>query len=416
LVISVSSVHIHPMVTKTLTHKGHLIDTGQLSSILNLIINEGADYEITGFDVGKSHSDESLMRIVLKAGNEVLLEATAAKLISLGVRAVGETEAEWVEITRDKAAPADFYSTTNHRSEVFYTGKWQRVKDQRMDAAIAKKKSGPVCVKLRDLKTGDLVLLGSSSVRVHLPESESRGADSFAFMNNDVSSERNATQSAEKIAEQIRELREKGGKVVVVAGPVVIHTGGADALASLVKGGWIGGFLGGNAIAVHDLEYRFFGTSLGVNLATGRPTHEGHKNHMMAINAVYNHGSINAMMDAGELKEGLMFEVISSGIPYCLAGSIRDDGPLPETEMDMIKAQQAYADIIAGTDMILMLSTMLHSIGTGNMTPSWVKTVCVDINPAVVTKLSDRGSAQTVGVVSDVGLFLRALAGELESS
>ncbi len=404
------------MVTKTLTHVGHMIDSGLLSTILNLIIEEGADYEITDFIVGKVPADESSIRILLKAENEVLLEATAAKLIALGVRAVGETEAEWVEISRDKAAPADFYSTTNHSTDVFFDGKWQTAVNQRMDAAIVRRDAGPECVKLRDIRRGDKVLVGSFSVRVRLPESESGDGDSFAFMNNDVSSERNATQAAEKIAAQIRNVKEKGGKVVVVAGPVVIHTGGADALASLVRGGWIGGFLGGNAIAVHDLEYRFYGTSLGVDLATGRPTHEGHKNHMMAINAVYNYGSIKVMIEAGELREGLMFEVIRSGIPYCLAGSIRDDGPLPETEMDMIKAQQAYADIIAGTDMILMLSTMLHSIGTGNMTPSWVKTVCVDINPAVVTKLSDRGSAQAVGVVSDVGLFLRALAGELELS
>ncbi len=402
------------MVSKSLTHKGHLIDTGRLSSILNLIIEEGADYEITGFDVGKVPDDESSIRIRLKAGSEELLESTAAKLTHLGVRAVGETEALWAEILKDKAAPTDFYSTTNHRTEVYYEGKWQPVQHQRMDAAILRGERGLCCVKLRDIRKGDSVLVGSSSVRVHLPEPESGGKDSFAFMNNDVSSERNATQSAEKIAAQIREVREKGGKVVVVAGPVVIHTGGADALAALMRGGWIGGFLGGNAIAVHDLEYRLFGTSLGVDLATGRPSHEGHKNHMMAINAVYNHGSIAAMIKAGELKEGLMYEIIRSGTPFSLAGSIRDDGPLPETEMDMIKAQQAYADIIAGADMILMLSTMLHSIGTGNMTPSWVKTVCVDINPAVVTKLSDRGSAQTVGVVSDVGLFLRALAVELK--
>jgi len=402
------------MVTRILTHRGHLIDTGLLSSILNLILAEGADYEITGFDVGKVPDDESSIRILLKADDEALLESTAAKLIAKGIRAVGESEAEWVEVFRDKAAPVDFYSTTNHKTEVFYNGKWHRAENQRMDASIVRRDDGPVCVKLRDLRKGDLVLRGSFSVRIHLPESETGGSDPFAFMNNDVSSERNATQSAEKIAAQIREVRERSGKVVVVAGPVVIHTGGADALASLIRGGWIGGFLGGNAIAVHDLEYRLFGTSLGVDLATGRPTHEGHKNHMMAINAVYNHGSIDSMVQAGELKEGLMYEILRTGTPYCLAGSIRDDGPLPETEMDMIKAQQAYADIIVGADMILMLSTMLHSIGTGNMTPSWVKTVCVDINPAVVTKLSDRGSAQTVGVVSDVGLFLRALAGALE--
>lgn len=400
------------MVTKNLLHTGHLIDSGQLTSILNLIIHEGADYEITRFDVGKTPDDESSMHILLKAEDESLLESTSAKLTLFGVRAVGEIESQWGRVERDKAAPDGFYSTTNHKTEIFLDGRWQGVGGQRMDASVVKRKGGPICLKLRDLTPGDEVLLGTSSVRVHPPEVVG-GSGSFAFMNNDVSSERNATQSAEKIAAQMRETREKGGKIVVVAGPVVVHTGGADALAALVRDGWIGGLLGGNAIAVHDLEYRFFGTSLGVDLATGRPTHEGHRNHMMAINAVYGHGSIAAMIKAGDLKEGLMYEVIQSGIPFCLAGSIRDDGPLPETEMEMIAAQAAYADIIAGSDLILMLSTMLHSIGTGNMTPSWVRTVCVDINPAVVTKLSDRGSSQAVGIVSDVGLFLRALSAAL---
>ncbi len=405
--------HIQPMVTKNLLYEGHLIDSGLLSTILNLIIEEGADYEVLRFDVGKIPENESRMRLLLKADDDDALESIAAKLTALGVRAEGETEAVWAEVARDRAAPADFYSTTNHRTEVFIGGVWKETRHQRMDAAIVLDGTDPVCTKLRDLKAGDRVLTGATSVRVHPPEVE--GAfDGFAFMNNDVSSERNATSSARKVADQMREIRNAGGKIVVVAGPVVVHTGGADALAALVRGGWIGGLLGGNAIAVHDLEYRLFGTSLGVDLSTGRPTHEGHKNHMMAINAVYNAGSIRGLIDAGKLGEGLMYELEETKIPYCLAGSIRDDGPLPETEMDMIRAQAAYADIVAGSDMILMLSTMLHSIGTGNMTPSWVKTVCVDINPAVVTKLSDRGSAQAVGIVSDVGLFLRALAAALE--
>jgi len=402
------------MVTKSLSHEGHLIDSGQLTVILNMIIDEGADYEISEFVIGKHPEDESTMRLTLKADTEEVLESTAAKLTALGIRTVGESEAQWIDVVRDRAAPEDFYSTTNHRTEVFTGGRWRDVEDQRMDAAVVLGSDGPACVKLRDLKIGDRVLVGTDSVRVFPPELES-GHDGFAFMNNDVSSERNATQAAVKIADEMRSIRNEGGKIVAVAGPVVVHTGGADALAALIRDGWIDGLLGGNAIAVHDLESRLFGTSLGVDLATGRPTHEGHKNHMRTINTVYGYGSIRAMMDAGALKGGVMYDVIRTGIPYCLAGSIRDDGPLPETEMDMIAAQAAYADIVAGSDLLLMLSTMLHSIGTGNMTPSWVKTVCVDINPAVVTKLSDRGSAQAVGVVSDVGLFLRALAAALQA-
>ncbi len=400
------------MVTKRLVYEGHLIDSGLLSKILNLIISEAADYEITEFVVGRTPDDESSMQLLLKAPHLSILQSTASKLTAFGVRALGETQAEWVSLVRDKAAPEGFYSTTNHRTEVFDEGEWKSVSSQRMDAAIVRSERGLSCVKLRDLAAGDRVLVGSASVRVYPPEVAVSGADSFSFMANEVSSERNAIPAAQRIAEEMRSIKKRGGRIIAVAGPVVVHTGGADALASLVRDGWVGGLLGGNAIAVHDLESRLYGTSLGVDLATGRPTHEGHKNHMMAINTVYEHGSIAGTIEAGVINGGLMYEVIKAGIPYSLAGSIRDDGPLPETEMDMIKAQKAYADIIAGCDMILMLSTMLHSIGTGNMTPSWVRTVCVDINPAVVTKLSDRGSSQAVGVVSDVGLFLRALAAE----
>ena len=229
-------------------------------------------------------------------------------------------------------------------------------------------------------------------------------------MSGEVSSERSADCTVNKVADEIMRMKEKGEKVVVVAGPVVIHSGGATALAALIKDGYIGGFLGGNAIAVHDMESVFFGTSLGVCQKTGKPTREGHKNHMRAINRVNSYGSIKNAVESGALDRGVMYEVIKSGIPYCLAGSIRDDGPLPETVSDMIEAQKQYAEIIKGASMVIMLSTMLHAIGTGNMMSSHVKTVCIDINPAVVTKLADRGSSQAVGIVSDVGLFLRAVA------
>lgn len=403
------------MATKTLSHQGHLIDSGTLSKILDIVLQEGADYKILQFDIGKTPKEESRLRIMLKTEHEEALEVVTGKLVPLGVYSEGECEAVWEEVVSPKAAPDGFYSTTNHLTEVYIEGAWRRVKNQRMDAAVVLRQDGPCCVKLRELLPGDRVLIGSESVRVHPPDTAGM-SKSFSFMNNEVSSERSAASIATKVATELKSIREDGGKIVVVAGPVVVHTGGADALASLVRNGWISGFLGGNAIAVHDLEYRLLGTSLGVDLETGRPTQEGHKNHMIAINKVYQCGSIQGLIDAGELECGLMYELLKAQIPYCLAGSIRDDGPLPETEMDMIKAQEEYARIIQGAEMIIMLSSMLHSIGVGNMTPSWVKTICVDINPAVVTKLSDRGSAQAIGVVSDVGLFLRTIETCLNST
>ncbi|MDC7124464.1 MAG: TIGR00300 family protein [Spirochaetales bacterium] len=387
---------------------GHLIDSGILSSILNLIIDDGADYQIVRFDLGKEHKEESYLEIEVFTNTEEQLASLTPKLVRHACYEKSAAEAVFFTAEYDKCAPDNFYSTTNHRTEIFKDGKWHKVLQQRMDASIVLTDKGFICRKLRDIKKGDKILTNAESVRVFPPTSLTAKED-FGFMSGDVSSERASNMAVKRVADTFKEMKDQNKKVVVVAGPVVIHTGGGAALASLIKKGYISGLLAGNALAVHDVESQYFGTSLGVDLKSGKPTHEGHKNHMKAINRIYNHGSIKSAIEAGDIVDGLMYAVIKSGIPYCLAGSIRDDGPLPETENDMIKAQTEYAEIIKDASVVLMLSTMLHSIGTGNMLPSWVKTVCVDINPAVVTKLSDRGSSQTIGIVSDVGLFLNRL-------
>ncbi|MCP5514795.1 MAG: TIGR00300 family protein [Spirochaetales bacterium] len=389
--------------------KGHLIDSGILAQILNLIVEEGADYEIIEFRIGKTNAKESLLEIDLICESDDKLQGLSARLVHIGCYEKQTPEAVFKASTADKCVPEDFYSTTNHRTEVFYAGKWHSVKHQRMDAVIVAGDEYPECRKLRDVKKGDRVLCSTESVRVFPPARE-RESDDFGFMSGDVSSERSADFTVEKIAAELIKMKENREKVVVVAGPVVVHSGGGKALAALIREGFIGGLLAGNAIAVHDMESVFFGTSLGVCQKSGKPAYEGHKNHMRTINRINHCGSIKNAVDQKVLESGIMYEVIKSGIPYCLAGSIRDDGPLPETVTDMIKAQGEYAEIIKDTSMVLMLSTMLHSIGTGNMMPSWVKTICIDINPAVVTKLADRGSGQAIGIVSDVGLFLRAVA------
>ena len=400
------------MKTRTFISTGHLIDSGIMSEIFNTIMNEGADYEVTSFNIGKRKSEKSRLELILKCKDIEELEILSGRLTSLGAYEKGAVESVFKSAEKDSNVPEDFYSTSNHRTEIFLNGKWANVGSQRMDAVIVLSESEPVCVKLRDVRKGDLVLCGSESVRVFPPVSDIRDSG-FGFMSNDVSSERSDNIAVIKIADELKLLKKEGKKAIVVAGPVVIHTGGGSALAGLVRDGWIHGLLGGNAIAVHDIESCFYGTSLGVDLETGKQAVGGHFHHMRAINRINHYGSIKNTVEAGALKCGLMYEIVKADIPYSLAGSIRDDGPLPETEMDMIKAQAAYSEIIKDTDMIIMLSTMLHSIGTGNMTPSWVKTVCVDINPSVVTKLSDRGTSQAVGIVSDVGLFLRALASKL---
>jgi lysine-ketoglutarate reductase/saccharopine dehydrogenase-like protein (TIGR00300 family) len=395
-----------------LVSEGHLIDSGILSTILNLIIAEGADYEIVDFQIGKTNQNVSRLEIDLICEDRDCLATLTDKLVQQGCYEKGAPETVLQPAPKDGSAPDDFYSTTNHRTEVFTGGKWQEVSNQRMDAVIVVEDDGPVCKKLRDIKAGDKVVCSSESVRVFPPE-RSRTSDIFSFMTNNVSSERAVDVTVGKIAEEMQNIRQQGGKVIAVAGPVVVHTGGSPTFSALLREGYINGVLSGNALAVHDLEYQLYGTSLGIDLRTGETRNQGHKNHMRAINRINYYGSIAGAIEAGEVDGGIMYELVRNNIPYCLAGSIRDDGPLPETEADIIKAQNRYTDIIRDASMVLMLSTMLHSIGTGNMLPSWVKTVCVDINPAVVTKLADRGSSQTIGIVSDVGLFLRVLSQRL---
>ncbi|MCL2293812.1 MAG: TIGR00300 family protein [Spirochaetes bacterium] len=389
--------------------KGHLIDSGILTQTLNTIIVEGADYEIIEFKVGKTNDQESVLEIDLICETEEQIQALSPKLIQFGSYEKMTPEAVFKNAPADKCVPEDFYSTTNHRTEVFHEQKWHQVASQRMDAVIVLEKDGFVCVKLRDVKKGDKVLCSSDSVRVFPPARE-RGSGDFSFMSGDVSSERSADFVISKLAAELIKMKEKKEKVIVVPGPVVVHSGGSRAFSALVREGFFGGVLGSNAIAVHDIESVFFGTSLGVCQKTGKPANEGHKNHMRAINRINLCGSIKNAVEQNVLTRGIMYEIVKSGIPFCLAGSIRDDGPLPETVTDMIEAQAQYAKICEGASMVIMLSTMLHAIGTGNMIPSWVKTVCIDINPAVVTKLADRGSGQSIGIVSDVGLLLKTLA------
>ena len=392
--------------------EGHLIDSGILGKILNLIIAEGGDYEIVEFVIGKTNVSVSRLEIDLICDTEEQLSRITEKLIQQGSYEARVPESVTVPAPADGVAPDEFYSTTNHRTEVYSGGTWQEVADQRMDAVVVMNPGDLRCKKLRDIKKGDRILVSSESIRVHPPERE-RKSDIFSFMTNNVSSERAVDVTVSRIAEELETLKREGEKVIAVAGPVVVHTGGSEAFASILREGYIHGLLSGNALAVHDLEYQLFGTSLGIELSTGKTHNEGHRNHMRTINRINSFGSIAGAVHAGEVTGGIMYELTRNNIPYCLAGSIRDDGPLPETEMDLVAAQDRYAEIIKGASMVLMLSSMLHSIGTGNMLPSWVKTVCVDINPAVVTKLMDRGSGQTIGIVSDVGLFLRVLSQNL---
>jgi lysine-ketoglutarate reductase/saccharopine dehydrogenase-like protein (TIGR00300 family) len=312
-------------------------------------------------------------------------------------------------VERDRCAPEDFYSTTNHRTYVRLGDRWIETENQRMDAMIVVRDGRASCRRLRDLRQGDRIVVGMRGIRV-TPESKERDRLSFAFMSNGISSERQVETAVRQTAALVRQAIEQKLKVVAVAGPVVVHTGGVTGLAALIRLGFVHAVLSGNALGVHDAEASLFGTSLGVRLADGRQEEHGHRNHMRAINAIYHAGSVRQAVECGRLRSGILYECVRAGVPFVLAGSLRDDGPLPDTITDMNAAQDAYAAQLKGAGLVLCLGSMLHSIATGNMLPSWVKIVCVDINPAVATKVSDRGTGQAVGVVADVGLFLDLLS------
>ena len=392
--------------------EGHLIDSQILNAVFDTVVTRSASFDVLKFDIGRSNEEPSSISMRISAPSELILTQVLEELVALGCRLADQQDAQLREADRDGCVPDDFYSTTNHRTLVRSKRQWLEVDRQRMDAVIVVEGRRAVCRKLRDVKAGDRIVCGVGGVRV-IPEFQERDRHGFAFMTNEISSERRVEVGVSRIASMLREVKESGGRIAVVAGPVVVHTGGAAYFQELVRGGYVNVLLAGNALAVHDVEQALFGTSLGVDLDTGRAIEGGHRHHMRAINTICKAGGLRQAVEQGVLSSGVMYECIRAGVDYVLAGSIRDDGPLPDTIMDLRVAQDRYAAALENVKLVLALSTMLHGIGVGNMLPSWVKMVCVDINPAVVTKLADRGSSQTIGVVTDVGLFLHRLAHRL---
>lgn len=411
------------VVSKVLKMEGHLLDSGLMNRALDIIVKEGGSFKVLNFNLGLERQSPSNAEVRVSAPSNDVMEDIISQLIDLGAVSTPDkqVDANLETVVKAGVSPDDFYVTTIYPTEVRINGYWERVTNQRMDAAIVVSEENKgitaTCKLLRDLEVGEKVVVGVEGIRtVRSPQSreERNKTQEFSFMSGGVSSERRVELLVEQIAWEMRHIRDQGGKVAVVAGPVVIHTGGSGHLARLIREGYVQCLLGGNAIAVHDMEQSLMGTSLGVDMRKGVPVSGGHRHHLKVINMVRRAGSIAQAVEQGIITQGIMYECVKNNIPFCLAGSIRDDGPLPDTYMDLIKAQAEYARLLKGTDMILMLSTMLHSIGVGNMTPSGVKMVCVDINPAVVTKLSDRGSVESVGIVTDVGLFLSLLVQQLD--
>lgn len=396
--------------------KGHLIDSMILTRIFDHIMDLKGDFQVLEFSVGKKKQDPSHARLLVRGKDASHLEQVLEAVYREGAQPVSVQEVQLVPAVKDSVMPDDFYSTTNNPTQVFYRGRWIDVKNMMMDKCIVvdTKNMTAECTMIRDLSKGDMVVVGERGVKITPQERPREGIDIFQFMSSSSSSERPTQHIARKVADDIYNTKKEGGKIIVVSGPVLVHSGASEALARLIRMGYIDGLLAGNAIAVHDVENALLGTSLGMHVRDGTLAVRGHRNHMQAINEVFKAGGLKEMVDKKILKSGVMYECIKHDIPFVLAGSIRDDGPLPDVVTDVVEAQRKYKKVLKGAKMVLMFSTMLHSIAVGNMLPSSVKVVAVDISQPVVTKLVDRGTAQAVGIVTDVGAFLPMVADHLE--
>ncbi|HET6699039.1 MAG TPA: TIGR00300 family protein [Nocardioidaceae bacterium] len=403
-------------VNETVEVTGHLMDSGILSRVLDDIREYGGDYVIDRFDVGKDAGDPSHARITVSAEDDEALQRLLMRLQTRGVNQVDPGEAETTECAQDGVFPDFFYSTTNLDTRVRIAGRWVQVENPEMDCGLIVDDSGErvrvYTLPMADVKAGMKVVCGASGIKVSVPVPDKDDA-TFGFMESDVSSEKPQAVLVRQVAEGMRQAKEDGKKVLWVGGPGVVHTGAAPAMVALVHAGFVDVLFAGNALATHDIESALYGTSLGIDLAQGRGVEHGHEHHIRALNTIRAAGSIKAAVDSGVLTGGIMHALVTHSKEFVLVGSVRDDGPLPDVYTDVIEGQRAMRSKLTDVGFCLMVATMLHSVATGNILPASIPLVCVDINPATVTKLADRGSSQARGIVTDVGLFLEQLAIEL---
>jgi lysine-ketoglutarate reductase/saccharopine dehydrogenase-like protein (TIGR00300 family) len=407
--------------SETVEIRGHLLDTGVLTRCVDDVLSLGGEYVIEKFAVGRDHGDESYARIRIEVADETLLDSILMRLNAHGVNLTDPGEARVRVVDRNGVFPDDFYSTTNLETQIRLGGHWVDAQQPEMDCGLVVSGEGAELqvrtIPVSDVRAGDRIVCGAAGVRVVLPTMPrgEGGSDGhvFEFMNSEVSSEKPQALLVRQIADEMRATKATGQRILWVAGPAVVHTGAAPAMVALIEAGYVDVLFGGNAIATHDIESSLYGTSLGVDLTKGRGVEHGHEHHIRAINQVRRAGSIADAVEQGVLTGGVMHSLVQHGKSFVLVGSVRDDGPLPDVITDVIDGQRAMRAELHDVGFAIMVATMLHSVATGNLLPASVPLVCVDINPATVTKLADRGSSQARGVVTDIGLFLEQLAGEL---
>ncbi|MFB3896472.1 MAG: TIGR00300 family protein [bacterium] len=402
------------MVNETIILEGHIINSLALSRVLDTILALGGNFAVDEIRIGKQSTDTSFAQVTISTADEETMENILGNIQKLGAVVKEKVEVQYIIADIDGTFPDNFYSTTNLDTSIFFKGKWIPVGKIEMDCGIVLdlKKKTAECIAIKEVKKGDAIVVGHQGIKV-IPLPRTREKEIFSFMTSSVSSEKPKKLLITEIAAKMKAIYEKNGKILLVGGPAIVHTGAGKHLSALIREGYINVLFAGNALATHDIESALYGTSLGISLQDGAVTTGGHRNHLRAINAIRRAGSAKLAVDQNILQQGIIYECIKKPIPFVLAGSIRDDGPLPDVITDSMQAQKLMRDYAQQVDMALMMATTLHSIATGNVLPAKVFTVCVDINHAVVTKLIDRGSAQTLGIVTDVESFLRELVQEL---
>lgn len=403
------------MPSEEIELQGHIIDSLILPRVLDTVLDLNGDFVIEEIRVGVHKTDTSYARLQVSAADGDALAEMLDALQRLGASVVRPRPVRLKAAEADGVYPEGFYATTNLETLIYLDGNWHKVENAEMDCGIVyDPASGRArAVRVAKIRRGDLVAVGHDGIRV-TPLERSRAKETFEFMTSQTSSEKPKQILIQDIAAAMRATRAAGRKILVVAGPAVIHTGSGKYLSRLIELGFVQVLFAGNALAVHDIESALYGTSLGVSLLTGAVQTGGHEHHLRAINEIRRLGSIAAAVERGVVRRGVMHACVRHGVDLVLAGSIRDDGPLPGVITDTIAAQDAMRARLDGVGLVLALATMLHAIATGNMLPAGVRFIAVDINPAVATKLADRGSFQTVGIVTDVESFLRDLSETLE--
>ena len=399
--------------SKIIEVKGHLIDSLVLTKIFDSVMDLEGKFEVMKISVGKLKTDESYAKLKIIGKNNAHLNEIITALHREGATTKTQKNCKTKVATKNMVFPDNFYSTTNNHTSIYHNNKWINVDNMMMDKCIIVNENKATCIPIREVRKGDKVLVGEDGIKVSTPERPREGMNVFQFMGSGSSSERPTQHIARKVAEDIMKTKKQGGKIILVGGPAIVHTGAADAVAMMIKTGHINAVLAGNALAVHDVEYATLGTSLGMRVKDGTLAVRGHRNHMDAINSVFKAGSLKKMVQQKKLTRGIMYECVKKKIPFVLAGSLRDDGPLPDVITDIAESQREYKKVLKGASMVIMVSTMLHSIATGNMLPANVKVIVIDINQPTVTKLMDRGTWQALGIVSDVGAFLPMVANQI---